>query len=280
MSAIQFEIIPVPEILKNEIECFRLGEHTAGAELTVKVCPNGFPGILFQHSYKDQRAVKNIVTRSGRVVYPPISFIHGQVTELSVMNFSGGPFTTIQTVLKPHALKTLFGLDASTLTNGSTDLNKLAADDLNMQLIEAPTDRDRVALLAGFLAAQLKSGYPSDTLIEESLTLIQQNISFITLKYLLERLGLSERQFEKRFRQTVGISPKLYIRIKRVNEAIRLMDTGSYERLTDVAHALNFYDQSHFIRDIRVFSGIAPKSISQKVNEFHRDRVGFSYLYA
>jgi AraC-like DNA-binding protein len=279
VSAIQFEIIPAPKNLREDVECFRLGKYTTSAELAVKVCPNGFPGILFQHSYKDQSAVKNIVTRSGRVVYPPISFIHGQVTELSIMNFSG-PFTTIQAVLKPHALKTLFGIDASTLTNGSVDLNRLSAGDLNMQLIEAPADRDRVALLAGFLAAKLKSGYSRDTLIEESLVLIQQNISSITLKYLLERLGLSERQFEKRFRQTVGISPKLYIRIKRVNEAMRLMDTGSYARLTDVAHALNFYDQSHFIRDIRVFSGIAPKNISQKVNEFRGDRVGFSYLYA
>ncbi len=280
MSAIQFEIIPAPEILKNEIECFRLGEHSAGAELNVKVCPNGFPGSLFQHTYQDQPAIKNIVTRSGRVVYPPISFVHGQVTELSIMNFSSGPFTTLQTVLKPHALKTLLGLDASTLTNGSTALDRLASDGLNMQLIEASTDRERVALLADFLTAKLKSGYPRDTLVEESLVLIQQNISFITLKHLLERLGLSERQFEKRFRETVGISPKLYIRIKRVNEAMRLIDTGSYERLTDVAHALNFYDQSHFIRDIRMFSDIAPKSISQKVNEFHGDRVGFSYLYA
>lgn len=279
MSAIRFEIIPAPESLKKDVECFRLGEYTAGAELAVKVCPNGFPGILFQHSYEDRSAVKNIVTRSGRVVYPPISFIHGQITELSVMNFSG-PFTTLQAVLKPHALKSLFGVDASTLTNGSMDLNGLATDDLNMQLIEAHTDRDRIALLAGFLVARLKSGHSGDTLVEESLVLIQQNISLITVKYLLERLGLSERQFEKRFRQTVGISPKLYIRIKRVNEAMRLMDTGSYERLTDVAHALNFYDQSHFIRDIKAFSGIVPKSISQKVNEFRGDRVGFSYLYA
>lgn len=279
MNPVQFEIVPPPEVLKKDVECFRLGKYTASAELAIKVCPNGFPGILFQHSYKEQPAIKNIVTRSGRVVYPPISFIHGQVTELAVMNFSG-PFTTLQTILKPHALKSLFGVDASTLANGSMDLNRLATDDINTQLIEAQTDRDRIALLAGFLVVQLKSSHSRDTLIEESLVLIQQNINFVTLDYLLEQVGLSERQFEKRFKQTVGISPKLYIRIKRVNEAMRLMDTGSYERLTDVAYALNFYDQSHFIRDIKAFSGIVPKSISQKVYEFRQDRVGFSYLYA
>jgi AraC-like DNA-binding protein len=46
------------------------------------------------------------------------------------------------------------------------------------------------------------------------------------------------------------------------------MKTGRFGRLTDVAHALNFYDQSHFIRDIKAFSGVTPKSLSQKVDDF------------
>jgi AraC-like DNA-binding protein len=96
---------------------------------------------------------------------------------------------------------------------------------------------------------------------------------------LREYLHLSERQLEKSFRQTVGISPQLYIRIKRVNEAFKLMDSGQYERLVDVALELNFYDQSHFIRDIRAFSGMTPKDITQRVDDFHHDLVGSSYMY-
>jgi AraC-like DNA-binding protein len=55
------------------------------------------------------------------------------------------------------------------------------------------------------------------------------------------------------------------------------MKTKQFERLTDVAQALNFYDQSHFIRDLKEFSGITPKSIFQKVDNFH-DQGGFSYV--
>lgn len=50
-------------------------------------------------------------------------------------------------------------------------------------------------------------------------------------------------------------------------------DPGKYERLID-----DYYDQSHFIREIRGFSGITPKSISQKANELHYDEIGASYL--
>lgn len=63
---------------------------------------------------------------------------------------------------------------------------------------------------------------------------MHENIRAITVKDLLGHLNISERQFEKRFMQTVGVSPQFYIRVKRFNEAIRLMDTGKYERLSDV----------------------------------------------
>src|SRR5258708_36643646 len=63
---------------------------------------------------------------------------------------------------------------------------------------------------------------------------------------------------------------QLYLRVKRFDEAARLMKTGQFETLIDVAYALNFYDQSHFIRDIKAFSGITPKSLSQKRRCFSR----------
>jgi AraC-like DNA-binding protein len=114
-------------------------------------------------------------------------------------------------------------------------------------------------------------------LVEESLDLIHKNIASIDVKYLLKNLHISVRQFEKRFTDTVGVSPLSYIRVRRFNEAIRLMKTGQFDKLTDVAHALNFYDQSHFIRDLKEFSGITPKSILQKVEDFH-EQGGFSYV--
>jgi AraC-like DNA-binding protein len=86
-------------------------------------------------------------------------------------------------------------------------------------------------------------------------------VSCVTVKYLFECLNLSERQFEKRFSQTVGLTPQFYIRVKRYNEAVRLMHTRQFENLTDLAHHLNYYDQSHFVRDIKALSGMTPKSL-------------------
>lgn len=276
MRSMTFSYVPPLEDLKGDVEHFRIAEYAGSEGTAIKVCPNGLPGLVFQHHNGDS-AIKCIVTNSGRIVHLPTLFLHGQITELAVMNFKSGSYLSVQAVLKPHALKTLFGMDASILTNANRWYPDFSGEELNAQLVNAKSSQECVELLSTFLLAKLRQARPRDLLVEESLSFIHENINVITLKDLLRHLHISERQYEKRFLQTVGVTPQFYIRVKRFNEAIRLMDTGEYERLSDVAYALNFYDQSHFIRDIKQFSGITPKNISQKVNQFHYDQIGASY---
>ncbi len=47
MSSVKFNILPAPEILKNDVECFRIAEYTGEEGLAIKVSPNGVPGIVF-----------------------------------------------------------------------------------------------------------------------------------------------------------------------------------------------------------------------------------------
>jgi AraC-like DNA-binding protein len=277
MSSIKFDILPPPEILKNDVECFRVVEYTGNEGLAIKVSPSGVPGIVFQQN-NGRSAIENIITHSGRTTCPPPLFLYGPGIEPSVMLFKSGSSTTTQVIFKPHALESLLGINASTLTDGWSELHEFSNEDLDAQLIEAHNEQERITLLTNFLLARFKQAKTRDTLVEESLRVIHNNIGSIHVKYLLEYLHLSERQFERRFTQTVGLSPQLYIRVKRFNEAIRLIKSRQFERLTDVAFALNYYDQSHFIHDIKAFSGITPKSLSQKVDDFHHDQGGYSYV--
>jgi AraC-like DNA-binding protein len=277
MSSMKFSILPAPEILKNDVECFRMVEYTGEEGLAIKVSPNGVPGMVFQQN-NGRSALEHIITQSGRTACPPPLFLYGPGTEPSVMHYKRGSSTTTHVIFKPHALKTLLGINASALTDGWTELHEFSAGDLPVQLLEATNEQERIALLTSFLLARFKQAKTRDTLVEESLRFIHTNSGSIQVKDLLEYLHLSERQFERRFTQTVGLSPHVYIRVKRFNEAIRLIKTRQFERLTDVAYALNFYDQSHFIRDIKAFSGMTPKSLSQKVDDFYHDQAGYSYV--
>jgi AraC-like DNA-binding protein len=275
MSSIQFTILPAPDILKNDVECVRIAEYSGEEAVAIKVSPSGVPGIVF-HQNNGWSALEQIITHSGRISCPPPLFLYGPGIEPSVMHYKRGSSLTMQVIFKPHALKTLLGINASRLSNRWADLHEFGGKDLESQLLEANNEQERMTFLTSFLVARFKLESTRDTLVEESLRLIHNNIGSLHVKDVLDSLYISERQFERRFTQTVGLSPQSYMRVKRFNEAIRLIKTRQFERLTDVACALNFSDQSHFIHDIKAFSGTTPKSLSQKVDDFYHDQVGYS----
>jgi AraC-like DNA-binding protein len=269
-------MLAVPEVLKKDVECFLLNEFKGEEGMIIKTFPNGVPGIVFHHN-QGHPAIESITTQSGLKFSPPTLFLYGPGTQASVMNFGKGSYTVLQVILKPYALKGLFGINALRLKDEALELNEFSSEDISEQLMNAGSDQERVAMLSRFLADALQRTKTRDDVIEEGLRLIQNSAGMITIKTILEYLDISERQFERRFCQTVGLSPLSYIRVKRFNEAIRLMKTGRYDRLTDIAYALKFHDQSHFIRDIKAFTGITPKSLSQKVDDFNHNQSGYSY---
>jgi AraC-like DNA-binding protein len=270
------QVIPAPEHLKRDVECFRVTEHNSAEGLAIKIVPRALPGIVFQHQ-DGRSAVETIVTPTHTSQTPTL-FLYGAITESSVMNYKAGAYTSIQVILKPHALKSLFRLNATALANGSVELNEFCADDLNMQLMEAKNMPEQITRLTGFLSAQLRREPTRDALVEESIRLIHRCVAATSVKSLLQALSISERQFERRFSQSVGISPRSYIRITRLNEAIRLIKTERHKKLTDIAHALGYYDQSHFIRDIKTVSGMTPKDISAKEGDSYHEQLGYSYV--
>src|SRR5258708_13291033 len=197
MSSITFNMLPAPEILKNDVECFRIAGYTGEEGVAIKVSPNGVPGIVFQQN-NGRSAIENIITHSGRTACPPPLFLYGPGTEPSVMHYRRGSSTTTQVIFKPHALKTLLGINASRLTDGWADLHEFSAEDLQVQLIEAKNEQERLTLLTNFLVARFKQAKTAETLLEESLRFLHTNIASIHSKDLLDYLHLSERKFESR----------------------------------------------------------------------------------
>jgi AraC-like DNA-binding protein len=277
MGLSSFRIYNVPEILRKDVECFILSEFNGKDRVAINVFPSGIPGIVFHHN-EGHPAIENIVIQSGRKFSPPILFLHTAGIESSTMNFGKGSYTVMQVILKPHAVKALFGINALRLKDGTVELNEFSAEDIHEQLINAQDEQERVALLTHFLATKLEQQKTRDLLVEEALRLIHQCAGRVIVKALLETLDISERQFERRFCQAVGIPPVAYIRVRRFNEAIRLMKSGQYNTLTEVAYALNFHDQSHFIRDIKTFTGITPTGLSQKIDRFSHNQAGYSFI--
>jgi AraC-like DNA-binding protein len=241
---------------------FEWGERDAGR--TLKMFATGVSGVLLQH-YNGRPALG--ATADGHPVSHggcPTSFVYGKRTRPS-QTFSNGPFGLTGVVFKPQGLSMLLNTDPMPLNDGSAELGEFSRERIGEQLLNSGSDRERVARLSKFLRARVDGAGAEDLLVTESLRLIREDIRSIRVPQLLKRLKVSERSFERRFVRAIGVSPHQYIRIVRFREAVRLIKSNQFERLSDVAYDLNYVDQSHFIKDIKAFSGYTPKHLVQTV---------------
>ena len=91
----------------------------------------------------------------------------------------------------------------------------------------------------------------------------------ISVAAVTQRVGLSAKRFIERFKAEVGITPKRYCRVHRFQRALAEMDRGGQVEWTSVALDCGYFDQAHFIRDFREFSGITPTAYEAARTPFH-----------
>jgi transcriptional regulator GlxA family with amidase domain len=85
---------------------------------------------------------------------------------------------------------------------------------------------------------------------------------------LADAAGFGVRQFERRFRHEIGITPKLYARIVRFEAALQRKATTPLMRWTDIAHDLGYHDQMHMVHDFNRLSGDSPTAICGLLDMF------------
>jgi len=130
-------------------------------------------------------------------------------------------------------------------------------DELLEQLAGAATGEDRVKIAEVFLLARMNPRSKPDLLIADALQTMKRHSGIVRIKELAASLYVSQDAFEKKFRSTVGATPKQYASIIRMKDLIKKYPT--YTSLTDAAYEAGYFDQSHFIKDFRLFTGQTPK---------------------
>jgi AraC-like DNA-binding protein len=124
------------------------------------------------------------------------------------------------------------------------------------RLAEARNNSARIIVLEAFFLKKLVHE-KSDPRIDDATRSIKQHHGVIRIKELANSLSISQDAFEKRFRTLVGTTPKQYASIVRLRSLIR--NYPSYASLTEASYEAGYFDQSHFIKDFRLFTGQTPK---------------------
>jgi AraC-like DNA-binding protein len=123
------------------------------------------------------------------------------------------------------------------------------------QLMAATSNAQRINLIERFLSSKLISRKP-DKLMLTAVERITQTSGILKIRDLADTLCISMDPFEKRFRRTVGVSPKQFSYIVRLKSIIG----GGLKKETlaeDAFHA-GYFDQAHFNKDFKLFTGQTP----------------------
>ena len=151
-----------------------------------------------------------------------------------------------------HPMHELFG--------GSYSLDQLILSSeislIEEKLAEAGDDFQRISVIEQFLLSCL-GDRENDKRISSAINIIQASKGTIRMSILSEKLNISQSQFEKTFRKVVGASPKKFSSIVRIRSAID--DYPVSDNLTSLAYHSGYFDQAHFIKDFKNFTGQTPE---------------------
>lgn len=214
--------------------------------------PDGCPGIVIQ-------LPTALLDRSGAEI--PESFVYGQTINQRSFHTIRGT-RTLGIVLEPGGLRALFDVDAYLLRDDCMDLSILLPAESNQlleRLLAEGRSSGQISIVEDFLRSILRKRrvYEEWKVLHRAFALISESAGSINVSKLRQELGISERSLERRFRQWVGISPRLYARIIRFQSGLSLMRSGLLD-FTQLAHERQYADQSHFIRDFKEFAGTTP----------------------
>src|SRR5262245_43803780 len=153
---------------------------------------------------------------------------------------------------RPGRAVPVLGVPVSDLADAHVDLQSVwgrTAVELRERLCTAATPAKRFALLEEVLLGRLRQPPPRPGAIPVALDALERADAAVKVRDLARRVGLSQRRFIQLFTTAVGLTPKLYGRVRRFQRARELVRTATEPDWAALALACGFFDQSHLIRD-------------------------------
>ncbi len=188
--------------------------------------------------------------------------VFGQIKKYVDLNVSHGHVRLFGVKFYPWVAKTIWKTDMHYLTNACHNINDLelpAINELQEKIMLSDSTSSRISHIEDYLRAS------SDYNVSDSLKPVLDNL-FSKGSLNLSNINFGLRRLEQRFKSEIGISPKLFSKTLRINKAIEQLTDQPLESLTKIGLDVNFYDQSHFIKDFKQFTGYSPSQFLKYIN--------------
>jgi AraC-like DNA-binding protein len=132
------------------------------------------------------------------------------------------------------------------------------AVELRERLVLLPPGAARFALLERFLLRRLDREQQPHPAVRHASTCLVRSHGSASIGGLVDECGLSRRYFIEIFRDQVGLTPKLFGRLRRFRRSLAAIGAALEVDWADLAAACGYADQPHLIHDFRAFTGLTP----------------------
>ena len=247
-----FKIIQPHYLLAPYVKHHWILETTKEMQEGERVIPTGSVQLIFHKADRMFSSTKSDLQ--------PQSFICGQSIGYSDLKLTG-TVRMIVTVFHPNGAKPFFKIPINQFCNfdiSVNDLEEISLKELNAKVLDAETNEESINHIEEYLISKL---YLSDTFdhkrISAAIQLVNKNTA-PNIHLLADACCLSEKQFNRKFSEYVGINPKKFLRIVRFQRALYKLHLNPRDNLAQLASECGFYDQPHMTKEFNTFSGYSP----------------------
>jgi hypothetical protein len=186
----------------------------------------------------------------------------GQITEPFFIEPTGY-VNTFAVRFYPYGFANFVSIPIKDLANRDTPIELLFGEspskELEQKIIHATNAKKRIEIMEDFLLSKLSNKVTIDSIVKTTIDTIFLTKGRASINTILKDDPSKRRQLERKFLKQIGISPKQLGRVIRLQTVLKMLLKQQPKSLTKIAYESEYYDQAHFIKDFKEFTGTNPK---------------------
>jgi AraC-like DNA-binding protein len=204
----------------------------------------------------------------------PAVELWGQITKPLTIR-SNGAHTMLGVRFFTHGTSFLLDEEIGIFNDQVSDLSDIMGKEisqLHQRLLETETTERRIAMLNSFFTGRLMHSAKKEQRLHKVahiLTSITKDPTDNNIGRIADSFGVTSRYLHKLVYQHTGLSPKSFDKIHRFKTSLKLIEKNDLP-LTSIACDAGYFDQSHFIRDFKEFTGLTPSAYLSNISSFNQ----------
>lgn len=221
------------------------------------IVPDGTMKLIFHYGDTYKHHPKN-----GPSIILPNCFLIGQLTKPYIVEPLGitGSFVVR---FHPNGFLPFASIPLKEMENTAVPLEVIFGKEgieIGEKILAAENTQERIRHIEAFLLKRLTDKSTIDHVVKSTVDSIVQTQGLFSVHQHATQNKIHRRQLTRKFTSAIGLSPKQLSKTIRIQNTLKTLLTKEVKSLTDLAYEHEYFDQAHFIKDFRAFTGLTPKA--------------------